>query len=111
MRPREEGREQHRKLVREVERKAFRRMRAARKKDRSLWFGFGAFGVVGWSVALPALIGIALGVWLDGWMESPFSWTLTLLIVGVCLGCANAWFWLSRAEKQIRDEREEDTVE
>jgi ATP synthase protein I len=104
---RQEERPEERRLSQEVGRKADRRMRATRRKDRSLWFGLGAFGVVGWSVAVPTLVGIALGVWLDARMDDPFSWTLMLLILGICVGCANAWFWVSRAEREIRRDREE----
>lgn len=104
----ERGREEQQELAEQVGRKAARRIRAARKRDRSLWFGLGAFGVVGWSVAVPTLLGIALGVWLDARTESRFSWTLMLLVAGVCVGCANAWFWVTRARKEIEREREEE---
>ncbi|MEZ5580989.1 MAG: hypothetical protein R3F40_17230 [Candidatus Competibacteraceae bacterium] len=30
----------------------------------SVWFGLGLFGIVGWTRALPAVLG-ALGLWLD----------------------------------------------
>ena len=55
------------------------------------------FGVVGWSVAIPTLIGVAVGLWIDGRWPSRFSWTLMLLIVGVALGCINAWYWVKKA--------------
>ncbi len=44
-----------------------------------MWFGLGMFGVAGWSVAIPALIGIFVGVWIDMTWKSPYSWTLMLL--------------------------------
>ncbi|MGF1478532.1 MAG: AtpZ/AtpI family protein [Cyanophyceae cyanobacterium] len=68
----------------------------ARRESKSLWFGLGMFGMVGWSVALPALLGIALGVWIDTHIASRYSWTLMLLVVGVILGCLNAWYWIER---------------
>ena len=76
--------------------KAKRRLRARREGDRGIWFGLGMMGLVGWSVAVPTLLGIAVGVWLDGRLDSTVSWTLTGLGVGVLLGCLNAWLWIRR---------------
>lgn len=55
---------------------------------------FASFGIVGWSVALPTLLGIALGVWIDRSWPSPYSWTLILLSMGAAVGCLNAWRWV-----------------
>ena len=85
----------------DVARKAERRRRAQREEHRSIWFSLGLFGIIGWSVALPSLGGIALGIWLDGRFPGRISWTLTLLFAGVVAGCLNAWYWVkqeSRAE-------------
>jgi ATP synthase protein I len=32
---------------------------------RTVWFGLGMMGLIGWSVAIPTLLGAALGLWLD----------------------------------------------
>jgi ATP synthase protein I len=73
------------------------RKRRARERDRSPWFGFGMFGMVGWSVALPTVLGIALGVWLDGrYPDVQISFTLTFLVLGVSAGCLIAWQWVRR---------------
>lgn len=77
-----------------VGRQARRKLRARRRGDRSAWFGLGMFGLVGWSVALPTLIGTAIGLWLDERYTGEVSWTLTFLIIGVAVGCLNAWFWV-----------------
>ena len=87
--------------------KEARKKRARRQKDRSVWFGLGMFGLVGWSVAIPTLVGIALGVWIDLKWPSRYSWTLMLLIIGVILGCLNAWFWVARERKIIGEDKEE----
>ena len=68
----------------------------ARKEHRNIWFGLGTFGMVGWSVTIPSLLGIALGVWIDTHIESKYSWTLMCLIIGVALGCFNAWYWITK---------------
>ena len=89
----------------EVGQREERKLRARRAKDRTVWFGLGLFGVVGWSIAIPTLIGIGLGVWLDRTNPGRFSWTLALLLAGVTLGCMNAWYWVS-GERELIDEDE-----
>lgn len=81
-------------FAREVDQRAKRKLHARRQHPRSAWFGLGMFGLVGWSVAVPALLGIALGVWIDKRWPSQVSWTLTFLMIGVGLGCLNAWYWI-----------------
>jgi ATP synthase protein I len=83
-------------FLRTVRSKEERKLRSRREKYRSVWFGLGMFGLVGWSVAVPTLIGIAAGIWIDTTWESPYSWTLMLLFIGVVVGCLNAWFWVKR---------------
>jgi ATP synthase protein I len=61
----------------------------------------GMMGLVGWSVAIPTLIGVALGWWIDRSWPGRMSWTLTLLFVGVAIGCLNAWYWV-RQESERR---------
>lgn len=72
----------------------------ARQQRNGVWFGLGMFGMIGWSVAVPVLLGVALGIWIDRRWPSPYSWTLMLLFLGFGLGCANAWYWLMR-ERQL----------
>jgi ATP synthase protein I len=83
-------------LLREVARKGERRERARREGRHGLGYGLGLFGLIGWSVAVPTLLAIALGVWIDRRFPSPYSWTLMLMFVGIVVGCLNAWFWLRR---------------
>ncbi|NLJ29056.1 MAG: ATPase F0F1 [Deltaproteobacteria bacterium] len=95
------GREEiHAELGRRVGREESRKLKARKEKRRSVWFGLGMFGLVGWSVAIPTLAGIALGVWIDVTWPSRFSWTLMLLFVGVVLGCLNAWLWVKRESEK-----------
>ena len=56
----------------------------AARSQRSVWFGLGMFGLIGWSVAIPTLLGAALGQWVDKHYPGRFSWTLTLLLLGLC---------------------------
>lgn len=84
----------------QVGRKADRKDRARREPRPTAWFGLGMFGLVGWSVAIPTLAGIALGLWLDRRFPGRASWTLTLLIIGVALGCLNAWYWVKQESRR-----------
>lgn len=94
-------------LGREIGSREARKLKARRHAERNIWFGLGMFGLIGWSVVVPALIGVALGIWLDRHYARPQSWTLTLLFVGLALGCWNAWHWISRERRQIQDEEQE----
>jgi ATP synthase protein I len=71
-----------------------RKIRARHHKDRSVWFGLGTFGVVGWSVVVPTLLGLFIGIWIDNTWPSRYSWTLMLFMSGLALGCYSAWNWL-----------------
>ena len=82
-----------------VRRKADRRARAQRERRHGVWFGLGMFGLVGWAVAVPTLIGIAAGAWLDARFPGGPSWTLTGLLAGVALGSLNAWLWVKRESR------------
>ncbi|MHB8859348.1 MAG: AtpZ/AtpI family protein [Thermoleophilia bacterium] len=75
--------------------------RPARKPDHSrFWYDFGRYNLTGWSIVLPTLGGIALGYWLDQNHPSSFSWTITLMVAGLTLGCLNAWYWISRTNRK-----------
>jgi ATP synthase protein I len=93
----DEARAPQREMLEQVAHKAERRLKAEAERRRSIWFGLGMFGLVGWAVAIPTLLGLGLGLWLDArWPEGRISWTLTLLGLGVALGCWNAWYWVQR---------------
>jgi ATP synthase protein I len=82
----------------QVSSKAQRKI-TGRKSQKSIWFVLGMFGMVGWSITLPTLIGIALGVWIDNHIKTPYSWTLILLVIGLFLGCITAWYWIEKESK------------
>lgn len=95
-------------LSEKVGAKAERKLRAQRHVTQTVWFGLGMMGLVGWSVAIPTLLGAALGIWLDKHHPGQHSWTLALLIAGLFIGCANAWHWVSKEDKAMRDEQKDD---
>ena len=78
-----------------------RKLKAGKEKKKSVWSGLGMFGMVGWSVAVPTLLGTGIGVWLDRSHPQSFSWTLTLLVAGLFYGCWLAWFWVKREQNEI----------
>ena len=93
-------------FARQVGEKEARKLRAQQKVTQTVWSGLGMMGLVGWSVAVPTLLGAALGIWLDKRYPGIHSWTLTLLIVGLALGCLNAWHWVAKEHEEIREEQE-----
>ena len=86
--------EKTREFADKIEEKSSRKIRARKEKHKSLWYGFGMFGLVGWSVSIPTLLFLVLGIWIDETYESPYSWTLMMLVLGIFLGCLNAWYWV-----------------
>ncbi len=84
------------KLPEVVDRKCKKKMAARQDKQKSLFFGLGVFGVVGWSVAIPTFFGALLGRWLDARSDLQISWTLTCILGGMILGCVIAWNWMNR---------------
>lgn len=76
--------------------KSARKLQARRQKNQSIWFNLGVIGLVGWSITIPTLIGIAIGIWIDTTWPSQYSWTLMMLFLGLILGCLNAWFWVQQ---------------
>jgi len=88
--------------------KAARIVEARRYPGRGVWFGLGMMGLIGWSVVVPTVGGAALGIWLDTHHPGAHGWTLALLVVGLALGCLNAWRWVAKEAQAIRNGREDD---
>ncbi len=91
---------------REIGEEAARKLRA-RNSKQGVWFGLGMTGLIGWSVVVPTLAGVALGIWLDKHHPGSHSWTLMLLIIGLAIGCLNAWHWVTKENKEIGEEPED----
>ena len=92
-------------LSEEVGTKAARKLKARRNPAQGVWFGLGMMGLIGWSVVVPTLLGAALGIWLDQHHPGKHPWTLALLAAGLAIGCLNAWHWVAKEDKEIRDEQ------
>jgi len=94
-------------FVRQVAAKAARKLRAQKNGSQAVWFGLGMSGLIGWSVAVPTVLGAMIGLWWDNRHPGTHSWTLILLAIGLCVGCANAWRWVDQENKAIQDGQED----
>lgn len=91
---------------REVSAQATRKLRFQKDGSQGVWFGLGMAGIIGWSVAVPTLGGAMLGLWWDHRHPGTRSWTLMLLAVGLVVGCANAWHWVTEQDDAMHDKAE-----
>jgi ATP synthase protein I len=92
------------RMLRDVEAEIPRKIEARRDNKSTLGFGLATFGMVGWSIAVPTILGIGSGIWLDKHFDRGFSWTLTMLFVGLVLGGINAWYWINRQTERIHEQ-------
>ncbi len=95
---------------RSVGRSAQRRHASSRRgvtPTQGVWFGLGMMGLIGWSVVVPTLLGAAVGIWLDNSHPGSYSWTLMLLVIGLIIGCLNAWHWVTKEDKEMREGQED----
>ena len=84
--------------------KAARKLKARRNAGQDVFFGLGMMGLIGWSVVVPTLLGAALGIWLDQHYPGKHARTLALLMAGLTLGCLNAWHWVAKEDRAMRDD-------
>jgi len=84
--------------------KAARKLKAQRRVTQTVWSGLGMMGMVGWSVAVPTLLGAALGLWVDKHYPGSHSWTLMLMAIGLGLGCFTAWHWVAKEDREIHEQ-------
>jgi len=73
---------------------------AGGRNYRAFWRPVALVGLIGWTVVVPMLIGIALGAWIDRTWPSRYSWTLMLLTAGLGLGCYTAWMRVQDAQRE-----------
>ncbi len=87
--------------------RAARKLKARRHATPGVWFGLGMMGLIGWSIVVPTLLGAALGLWLDTHHPGKHGWTLALLMAGLAIGCWNAWQWVAKEDKAMREDQED----
>lgn len=91
----------------EVTKKEKRKLKA-QHENSGVWFGLGMMGMIGWSVAVPSLLGAGLGIWLDKTHPQSFSWTLTFLMAGIITGGIIAWYWVQNEDKEMHKNKGND---
>lgn len=95
------------RLTERVSRQEARKLKARREHHKALWLGFGVSGLIGWGIAIPSLLGLAAGIWIDSRCPGMRCWTLTLFGLGIFVGCINAWYWIGRELDAIRRDHAE----
>ena len=67
------------------------------RPNRTYLYRAALLTVYGWQMAIPVLIGIALGLFLDKHLPiERFSWTLNLILLGFGAGLYNANTWIKK---------------
>ncbi len=84
---------------------AERMQRARRAPGASPLRGLGAFGMIGWSIAVPTVGGAFLGLWLNRIAPQNFSWPIALILGGAAVGGMIAWNWVGQ---EIQDRERAD---
>ncbi|HSH49054.1 MAG TPA: AtpZ/AtpI family protein [Halomonas sp.] len=88
-----------------IRRSAERMKRARSGPGESPLRGLGAFGIIGWSVAIPTVGGAFLGLWLNRVAPQAFSWPIALILAGIVVGALIAWGWIDK-ERPRADPRD-----
>jgi ATP synthase protein I len=87
---------------------AARKLRARHAGTPSAWLGLGMFGIIGWSVSVPTVLGALLGAWIDRHAAGGRSWTLALLVAGLLIGCGTAGHWVAAQNAGIGSDTDAD---
>lgn len=83
--------------VEHAARQAARRERAGREEpEPSLGARLGQIGILGWTIVVPTLLGLALGHWLDRYFGTRVFFSAPLLMIGAGVGLWSAWKWMHR---------------
>lgn len=65
-----------------------------RNPEPSLARRLGQIGLLGWTIVVPTLLGVAAGRWLDGLLGSGIMLTAALLMAGAGFGLWAALRWM-----------------
>jgi ATP synthase protein I len=76
--------------------------RAELEPEPSLGSRLGQIGILGWTIVLPTLLGLAVGHWLDKRFATGVFFSAPLLMVGAAIGLWSAWKWMHRQTRQDR---------
>lgn len=84
-------------------RQAVQRGRHAQEEpEPSLGSRLGQIGILGWTIVVPTLLGLALGHWLDRHFGTGVFFSAPLLMTGAAIGLWFAWKWMHRQTRRDR---------
>ena len=78
-------------LPRQARLRGERRARYQREGERPIGRNLALMGSLGWLIVIPALAGMAAGVWLYRTFATGVFWSGALLVAGLFIGCWLAW--------------------
>ncbi len=91
-----------------IRHQAARMRKVRRTPGASPLRGLSAFGIIGWSIAIPTVAGALLGLWLDRVAPRGFSWPVALILGGLVIGVIVAAEWVLKEARAMRTGNEED---
>lgn len=84
------------RLAEAARRASEREQEGKENPEPSLGARLGQIGILGWTIVVPALIGLFFGRWLDRVFGTGIFFSAPLLIVGIAFGYWSAWRWMHR---------------
>jgi ATP synthase protein I len=87
-------------LPRQARLSSERRARFEREGERPIGQNLALMGSLGWLIVIPALLGIALGAWLDRTFGTGVFWSGALLVAGLAIGCWMAWQRVAQEQEE-----------
>ncbi|WP_399277005.1 AtpZ/AtpI family protein [Trinickia symbiotica] len=80
-----------------------RHERGERDPEPSIGSRLAQIGILGWTIVVPTLAGLALGRWLDRVSGNRILFSAPLLMIGAALGFWFAWKWMHRQQQNDHD--------
>lgn len=81
-----------------------REARGRAQPEPSLGSRLGQIGILGWTIVLPTLAGLAIGHWLDRLFGTRLFFSAPMLMLGAAAGLWFAWKWMHRQERSLQDD-------
>jgi len=78
----------------------------ARRPERIIQLNAAVLSVYGWQMAIPMILGVVLGRFLDHFFPiQAISWTFNLILIGAVIGFYNANRWIKKEGDLKKKER------
>ena len=97
--------DEEKKFLHKLAAKERRTVEAKEGKETIAWEGVGRFGMVGWSVCGPVLLGLLVGWILDRITGHHHLWVTTLFFIGLVIGCVSTAYWLFKEYGEIEEDK------